>query len=117
MHLQKKFYEVGRLVLKIFLSADFENIHEYTFEKKNSLKPFSCFKHFMGVYYEDNLEYTCEKKIFEVVHLVSKIFLGANSKKSHEYTFVKRNSLKPFGSFKNKKEKEKEKSSEIVRLI
>ena len=83
----KKFYEVGWLVLKIFLSIDFENIHEYTFEK-NSLKPFSCFKHFMGVYYEDNLEYTCKKKkIFEVIRLVSKIFLGADSKKSHEYTF------------------------------
>ena len=29
----KKFFEVVLLVLKIFLGANFENIHEYTFEK------------------------------------------------------------------------------------
>ena len=40
----EKFFEYVRLVSKIFLSVDFENIHEYTFEK-NSLKLFSPFGH------------------------------------------------------------------------
>ena len=41
----KKFSEAVQLVLKIFLSVDFETIHEYTFEKI-LLKLFGCFEHF-----------------------------------------------------------------------
>ena len=45
--LEKKFFEADRIVLKFFLSADSEKSREYTC-KKNSLKPFGCFKPFLG---------------------------------------------------------------------
>ena len=62
MH-SKKFFEYVRLVLKVFLSVEYRNILEYTFEFFFFGSCLAISNLFQGVYFENNHEYTLEKII------------------------------------------------------